>query len=122
MHNNIRENINCLFLPDYCAIFNEKRLMLPIESLTDIHLPQIMPILSVTSKNMQQQRCKVIALHIDKINLKSNYAFVNKRLLLDSSYNHPNKLVNNMLIFLILSASNYLKPINIGAIPECTLN
>ena len=100
----------------------KKRSLLPIESLTHIHSPELISTLSVTSKNTQKQRNKVMALHIDEINVKSNYAFVSKRLLLGSSYNDPNKLANNMLTFLISSTSNYLKPMNIGAIPTNSLN
>ena len=123
VHDEIRNNINCLLLPDDRVFFNEKkRSMLSIEALTQASSPEHITMLSVISNNIIEKYNKIMALHVDEINIKSSYSFVKKRLLLGSAHNDITKLDNNMLTFLLSNVNNHSEPINVGAIPTNSLN
>ena len=74
------------------------------------------------SKGIKDNRNRVMALHIDEINIRPSLSFNNKHIFLGASYNNPQKEASSMLVFLLSSITNFQGPINGLSFPVTDLD
>ena len=95
LYRHIRENMQLLFLPDQRIILNaEQRKIVQMDEVTRTTSLCHLAILNQFSAQVKNNYDKVMALHVDEINIQPNLVFQNKHLILGAAHNHPSKLTH----------------------------
>ena len=97
-----------LFLPDFRIILNSKQFqILAIDKLSYLTSPYHTAILKFLSQKNLNNRDKIVTIYIEKINITLSLGFLNKHIFISYAYNEPTLEVKNMLVFLVISLTNY---------------